>query len=49
MTYSIDMRQKVLSIQEKEGLTFAEAAKRFGIGIASLVLAQPHRACHEAR
>lgn len=37
MTYSIDFRQKVLEIKNKEGLTFGETAKRFGVGIASLV------------
>ena len=36
MTYSTDFRQKVLAIKEQEGLTQAEAAIRFGIGIASL-------------
>ena len=36
MTYSTDFRQKVLAIKEQEGLTQAEAATRFGIGVASL-------------
>lgn len=37
MTYSIDFRRKVLFIKEKEGLTFEETAKRFDIGVASIV------------
>ena len=36
MTYSTDFRKKVLVITEQEGLTQAEAAARFGIGVASL-------------
>ena len=36
MTYSLDFRQKVLAIKKQEGLTQAEAAIRFGIGIASI-------------
>jgi transposase len=36
MTYSLDFRQKVLSIKEQEGLTGAETAVRFGIGAASI-------------
>ena len=36
MTYSLDFRQKVLAIKEQEGLTQAEAAIRFGVGVASL-------------
>ena len=36
MTYSVDFRQKVLAIKEQEGLTQAEVAVRFGIGIASV-------------
>ena len=36
MTYSIDFRQKVLLIKEQEGLTQAETALRFGIGVASI-------------
>jgi transposase len=31
MTYDIDMRRKVLSIRDNEGLSFVEAGKRFGI------------------
>ena len=37
MTYSLDFRCKVLSVREKEGLTIAEAAKRFCVGVATLV------------
>jgi len=37
MTYSRDFREKVLSIKEKESLSFAKVAKRFDIGIASIV------------
>ena len=37
MTYPLKFRQKVLSIREKEGLTIAEVASRFDIGVASVV------------
>ena len=37
MTYSSDFRRKVLSVREKEGLTIAEVASRFSVGIASVV------------
>lgn len=37
MTYSRDFREKVLSIKEKESLSFARIAKRFNVGIASVV------------
>ncbi|MFV0385803.1 IS630 transposase-related protein [Paracoccus sp. (in: a-proteobacteria)] len=36
MTYSLDFRRHVLSVREKEGLTFAETATRFSVGVASL-------------
>ena len=36
MTYSADFREKVLAIKEQEGLTQAEAAVRFGVGVASI-------------
>jgi len=36
MTYSVDFRRHVLSIRKREGLTFAQALHRFGVGIASL-------------
>jgi transposase len=37
MTYSLDFRQKVLAVKEKENLTFAEVARRFDVGLASVV------------
>ena len=37
MAYSIDFRRKVLSVRVKDGLTIAEVASRFGVGIASVV------------
>lgn len=37
MTYSRDFREKVLFIKEKESLSFAKVAKRFDIGVASIV------------
>ena len=36
MTYSIDFRKKVLSIKEKEGLSFSQVAKRFGVSVNSV-------------
>jgi len=36
MTYSSDFRRKVLSVREKEGLTIAQVATRFCVGIASV-------------
>ena len=36
MTYSTDLRRKVLDTRKQENLTIAEAAKRFGIGTANL-------------
>ena len=36
MTYSTHYRQKVLSTRTKEGLTIAQTAQRFNIGIASI-------------
>ena len=38
MTYSIDFRKKVLSIKEKEGLSFSQAATRFGVSVNSIFL-----------
>lgn len=38
MTYSLDFRKKVLSIRAKEDLSFAQAAKRFGVSVNSLFL-----------
>ena len=37
MTYSLDFRQKVLSVRERDNLTFAQVADRFSVGIASVV------------
>ena len=37
MTYSRDFRERVLFIKEKQSLSFAKIAKRFDIGIASVV------------
>jgi transposase len=37
MTYSLDFRRKVLSIKDKEDLTIEEAARRFDVGVASVV------------
>lgn len=37
MTYSLDFRRKVLSVREEEGLTIAEVADRFCVGVASVV------------
>ncbi len=36
MTYSIDFRRHVLSVRKRDGLTLAQAASRFSVGIASL-------------
>ena len=38
MTYSLDFRKKVLSIRAKEGLSFVQAAKRFGVSVNSIFL-----------
>jgi len=37
MTYSSDFRRKVLSVRKREGLTIAQVAARFDVGIASVV------------
>lgn len=37
MTYVLSFPKHVLRIQQKETLSFKETAKRFGIGIASLI------------
>ena len=36
MTYPISFRRKVLSVREKENLSIAQVAKRFGVGVASV-------------
>lgn len=38
MTYSNDFRKRVLSIKAKEGLSFAQVAKRFGVSVNSVFL-----------
>ena len=38
MTYSLDFRKKVLSIRNKEKLSFAQVAKRFGVSVNSVFL-----------
>ena len=37
MTYSVDFRQKVLKVREAEGLSMAQVAKRFHIGLATVM------------
>ena len=37
MAYSLDFRRRVLSVRAKDGLTIAEVAARFSVGIASVV------------
>ena len=37
MTYSLDMRKKILKIKVEEGLSMAKVAKRFGVGVASVM------------
>jgi len=37
MTYSLDFRQKVLSVRERDNLTFEQVSVRFSVGIASVV------------
>ncbi|TYP67794.1 MULTISPECIES: IS630 transposase-related protein [Nitrosomonas] len=37
MTYPILFRRKVLSVREKENLSIAQVAKRFGVGVASVM------------
>lgn len=42
MTYSIDFRKKILSIQAEGNLTLSEVSKRFGVGQASVVRWSQH-------
>lgn len=35
MTHSLGFRMKVLSVKEKEKLSFRKTAKRFDVGVAS--------------
>ncbi len=37
MTHSLSFRMKVLSVKEKENLSFKKVAKRFDVGVASVV------------
>jgi transposase len=37
MTYSLDFRQKILKIRDSENLSMAEVAKRFGVGVTSVM------------
>ncbi|UVS61213.1 MULTISPECIES: helix-turn-helix domain-containing protein [Nitrosomonas] len=37
MTYPILFRRKVLSVREKENLSIAQVAKRFCVGVASVM------------
>ena len=37
MTYSADFRERVLTIQREEKLTYHETADRFRVGIATLI------------
>ncbi len=37
MTYSLDMRQKILKIRREECLSMANVAKCFGVGVASVM------------
>lgn len=37
MSYSVDFRRKVLAIREKEGLSLAKVAKRFDVGLNSVM------------
>jgi transposase len=37
MTYSLNFRQKVFKIRDKENLSMAEVAKRFDVGITSVM------------
>ena len=37
MTYSLDMRKKVLKVRQEEGLSMAKVAKRFGVSLVSVM------------
>ncbi|SFJ16889.1 hypothetical protein SAMN05428978_11443, partial [Nitrosomonas sp. Nm34] len=37
MTYPISFRRKVLSVREKENLSIVQVAKRFDVGVASVM------------
>ena len=36
MSYPLEVRRHILSVREKEGLTYKQTAQRFGVGTASL-------------
>ena len=38
MTYSRDFRSKVIKTREIENLSMAKVAKRFGVGLASIMV-----------
>lgn len=44
MTYSYDFRRKVLDVRKREGLTIAQVATRFCVGVASVTrwIKTPH-------
>ena len=42
MTYSLDFREKVLRVKENESLSFVAVAKRFDVGLASVVRWSTH-------
>ena len=37
MSYSLDFRRKVLSVRERDKLSFREVSDRFSVGVASVV------------
>jgi len=37
MTYSLDFRKRVLEVKKEEDLTLEEVAKRFKVGVASVI------------
>ena len=37
MTYSVDFRKQVLKIRTEEKLSMAKVAKRFGVGVATVM------------
>ena len=43
MTYSIDMRRKVLKVRQEEGLSMAKVAKRFGVSLVIVFTEQVNR------
>jgi transposase len=36
MSYSLDFRRRVMSLRNREGLSFSSTAERFGVGVATL-------------